>query len=396
MQKVFIGIALIVSLVFTTSPITRAESTSTPIRLASFNMLTYRPNNDRTPTSWDAPDFRKNLIIKTIVDNNWDVAGLQEVSGAFRRNDNTFTLSQLEFVKNNLESAGYTLVNSEYDGCSASWSTDPTTTYKPYNNPIVFKTAKYSMLGNGCFSISSEPTNLFKKDYGLPRPLIATWLKLEDKTSHQQFYLFNSHLSYEDEFVGSDGNIGTATPAERAAYSLQQARSLMNSVSRIVSGSNLPMFLTGDYNAKDGSPTLTNGILSSDFSDAYALAENKAFDNNTRSSYNGFSLSRELSYGENRIDHIFASNGKNITINTYRIVSTKYGNSYASDHNAIQADAVIASSATPNPSGVPTGTNTRKSTIKPPNTGARVVQSTIPTIIIAIISITLLATARKK
>ena len=107
MQKVFIGIALIVSLVFTTSPITRAESTSTPIRLASFNMLTYRPNNDRAPTSWDAPDFRKNLIIKTIVDNNWDVAGLQEVSGAFRRNDNTFTLSQLEFVKNNLESAGY-------------------------------------------------------------------------------------------------------------------------------------------------------------------------------------------------------------------------------------------------------------------------------------------------
>ena len=170
----------------------------------------------------------------------------------------------------------------------------------------------------------------------------------------------------------------------------------MNSVSRIVSGSNLPMFLTGDYNAKDGSPTLTNGILSSGFSDAYTLAKNKAFDNNTRSSYNGFSLSRELSYGENRIDHIFASNGKNITINTYRIVSTKYGTSYASDHNAIQADAVIASSATPNPSGVPTGTNTRKPTIKPPNTGARVVQSTIPTIIIAIISITLLATARKK
>ena len=48
------------------------------------------------------------------------------------------------------------------------------------------------MLGNGCFSISSEPTNLFKKDYGLPRPLIATWLKLENKTSHQQFCLFNS------------------------------------------------------------------------------------------------------------------------------------------------------------------------------------------------------------
>ena len=88
MKKVFVGIALIVSTVFATSPLVRAESTTTPIRLASFNMLTYRPNNDRAPTSWDAPDFRKNLIIKTIVDNNWDVAGLSvclQRKGEFHR-----------------------------------------------------------------------------------------------------------------------------------------------------------------------------------------------------------------------------------------------------------------------------------------------------------------------
>ncbi len=100
-------------------------------------------------------------------------------------------------------------------------------------NPILFKTARFKRVDSGAFNLNHIPevegTNIGIRS--------STWAHLEERESGKRFHVYSLHLDHRSE--GATRQISAVRLVERIARH------------------GGPVFVTGDYNCSETSPTMT-------------------------------------------------------------------------------------------------------------------------------------------
>jgi len=206
-----------------------AQEISGNHRFASYNV---RYTNTETNVKGNAEglswDLRGQYVVKMVSDYDFDIVGFQEVTGeALKKRDKRnycmahgTGISQLETLKREL--SDYSFFEYERDGVDAA---------KDYSyNMIAYKTARYEVLDNGCFWLSSTP-DVPSDGWDPKYPIRRTcgWAKMKDKTSGEIFIFAVTHCNYAPS---RDGVKGAEVIKER--------------LSALACG--LPVVLVGDFN----------------------------------------------------------------------------------------------------------------------------------------------------
>lgn len=178
-------------------------------RFGTYN-IRYTGTNNKSDTGDKLWENRREYVFKLIHQYDFDVVGLQEVTGqAGSRN-------QLNDVRNYL---------NDYD----VWAVEREG--KAYeHNCVCYKKERYSLLDKGLFYLNEHPETPgvgWSSDESLPRAV--AWCHLKDKSSEEDFYFACCHVNYGRD----EGGIESAQ--------------LIASKMRDIAGQK-PVVVVGDYN----------------------------------------------------------------------------------------------------------------------------------------------------
>jgi len=269
----------VIVLLFSCSIVGRIEAQpNKELKVMTFN-IRYGTADDGD-NSWQ---FRKENVVKTIINFNPDLFGLQEA----------LQLQIDEILKIMPE---YSCLGvGRDDGKSAG-----------EHSCIFYLKNRFNVDSTGTFWFSDTPDIIASKSWGNNITRICTWARLSDKLSGKTFYIFNVHLDHESQ-----------TSREKSTMLL------MNRISE----KTLPVILTGDFNCGDDNPAIKT-ILSSGLIDTYRKLHAKDPNEGTFNSFKG------ETNGE-KIDFIFVSN--DFDVSQSEIIRTNYDGKYPSDHFPVTA-----------------------------------------------------------
>jgi|GEM_PF-675650 len=187
----------------------------------TYNVRYTNDVSDETERSWGW-EQRRDYVIQIINDYDFDVLGMQEVTGLGCKYGSTTGISQLNDLRNRLDS--YELLPFERDGNGNA---------KDYSyNVIAYKKDKYELIESGCFWLSPTPdfpSVGWDPEYTIKRT--CAWAKLQVKTSGEVFYFAVAHCNYG---LSKDGASGGQLVSER-----------LQSIAGEV-----PLILVGDFNMR--------------------------------------------------------------------------------------------------------------------------------------------------
>lgn len=242
---------------------------------AAFNIATYnlRQQNESDARAGNGWDVRVPHVADLIRFHEFDIFGTQE---GFK--------SQLEDLKKRLP--GY-----EYIGVGRDNGAD-----EGEHSAIFYDTSKFDVIDHGDFWLSETPS---KPGLGWDAVCvrICTWGHFRHKESGRDFLYFNLHMDH----VGKTARVESAKLVKKRLTDL---------------GATLPMFLSGDFNVDQFSPsyaTIIEGNLLDDSHDRAKMVYE------VTGTYNGYSPSR---YTDSRIDHIFVS--PNVEVLKYGVLTDTY------------------------------------------------------------------------
>lgn len=250
------------------------------IKVLSYNIRYNNPNDGK-----DIWDNRKESIVDFINHEDFDFAGLQEV-----------TFSQLQYIEGKL-------VNYSYHGVGRDDGKQ-----KGEFAPIFYNKNRYKLISGNTFWLSETP-NTVSVGWDASMERICTYALFEDKKSKRKFYVFNTHFDH----------IGVIARKKSAQLIIDYVNSLNEN--------NFPVFITGDFNLNDDS-------------DPIILIQKTFYDSNINLNkedklYNTFTGFKNDVINPRRIDYIFYSNIEKVS-STHVHLKTK-GKRWASDHHPVIA-----------------------------------------------------------
>jgi endonuclease/exonuclease/phosphatase family metal-dependent hydrolase len=264
-------------------------ATPPDLRVMSFNIRVGGADQG-TQDDWD---IRKPNVAQTIRTFNPDLLGMQEAL-------------RYQWVYLDGELPGYQEVGK-------SVNDDGTSEYAA----IFYKTSRFTELAKGNFWLHPNNTpGVAAWDAALPR--IATWVKLQDKLNPSLSFVFmNTHWDH----VGATARLNSAT--------------MMRDQLVDIAG-NLPVIITGDFNADQGGAAYQRMTGIDNFADAYhdlndTYRQIHPEDSGTVGTAKGFD---GVGSNDGRIDWILQSSLTTVDAN---IVRTAYNGRQPSDHFAITA-----------------------------------------------------------
>lgn len=273
-----------------------------PLQVISYN-IRYQNKNDGE----DIWANRKQAVAETL--HAADVVGLQEVLG-----------SQLEDLKSELKEFEFYGVGRD-DGKAAGEMV-----------PIGIRTDRWQSLDKGTFWLSETPDQPGVKGWDAALPRIASWMKIADRKSQQQWLIVNTHFDHQG-------------PKAR-----EQSGKLLRQWIADHAGQT-PVVLLGDFNARQSDApvmamTKGDGVLTAP---PLRIARDEAVqgDAGPNSTWNGFKAIQD----KQRIDHILLSGAVKVQSFTTLDPRTAAGR-FASDHLPIQAMLVASPIDKSNPFGV--------------------------------------------
>lgn len=107
--------------------------------------------------------------------------------------------------------------------------------------PVFYNAARFKVLESGTFWLSETPEKPGSTGWFATLPRIATWIKFRDKSSGQEFFVFNTHLDHASESARDNGS-----------------KLIMDRITAMNDG--LPVILCGDFNTKPGTTPYNNII----------------------------------------------------------------------------------------------------------------------------------------
>ena len=240
------------------------------INVASYNKRQYKKQDSINGNGWQV---RCPILAQLIRFHEFDVFGTQE---GFKH--------QLEDLKAALPGYDYTGVGRE-DGADAG-----------EHSAIFYRTDLFTLVDHGDFWLSETPEKpSIGWDAVLPR--ICSWARLRHNPTGKEFLFFNLHMDH----IGKQARV-------ESALLVQQK---MNEF-----GSELPTFLTGDFNVDQTHQSYTALTTSGKLKDSYCTAKLVYALNGT---FNDYSTN---DYSTSRIDHIFVS--PNVKVDKYGVLTDTY------------------------------------------------------------------------
>lgn len=240
------------------------------INVASYNIRQYNKQDSINGNGWQV---RCPILAQLIRFHEFDVFGTQE---GFKH--------QLEDLKAALPGYDYTGVGRE-DGADAG-----------EHSAIFYRTDLFTLVDHDDFWLSETPEKpSIGWDAVLPR--ICSWARLRHNPTGKEFLFFNLHMDH----IGKQARV-------ESALLVQQK---MNEF-----GSELPTFLTGDFNVDQTHQNYTALTTSGKLKDSYCTAKLVYALNGT---FNDYSTN---DYSTSRIDHIFVS--PNVKVDKYGVLTDTY------------------------------------------------------------------------
>lgn len=242
---------------------------------AAFNIATYniRQMNDGDNKAGNGWSVRAPHVAKLVQFHDFDIFGTQE---GFK--------AQLEDLKELLP--GY-----DYIGVGRDNGAD-----EGEHSAIFYDTSKFSVLDHGDFWLSETPD---RPGLGWDAVCvrICTWGHFHHNESGKEFLYFNLHMDH----VGKKARVESANLVKKRLTEL---------------GATLPMFLSGDFNVDQFSPSYATIVEGNLLDDSHEKAK-MVYE--TTGTYNGYSAEK---YTKSRIDHIFVS--PNVDVLKYGILTDTY------------------------------------------------------------------------
>ena len=179
---------------------------------------------------------------------------------------------------------------------------------------IFYNNAKLNLVTQNTFWLSETPD---KPSVGWDASMerICTYALFEHKTTHQQFFVFNTHFDH----------IGELARANSVDLILKKIKQLNTK--------DLPVFLMGDLNLDSETKPIQH--LSTQMKDSFHHSINPAF--GPAGTFNGFRHDRAVI---GRIDYIFTGSN-HIIVKKYAVLSDSKDLKYPSDHLPVVIEARI-------------------------------------------------------
>jgi endonuclease/exonuclease/phosphatase family metal-dependent hydrolase len=178
------------------------------------------------------------------------------------------------------------------------------------HSAIFYRKDRFERLDGGDFWLSTTPEKPGKSwDAALPR--ICTWLKLRDRQSRRNFYIFNAHYDH----------IGVQARIESSKLILTRLQA--------VAGKD-PVIVMGDLNGSHSSPWYKTFQESGLVQDVIGLSPVVYRNNGSFSAFKTTGISADV------IDHIFVTEG--VRVSRYGILTDTYYGKFPSDHFPVMAE----------------------------------------------------------
>ena len=270
------------------------------LRIASFNL--------RYGTAQDGDNHwnnRKDILVDTVRSISPDIMGVQECL--------PFQADELKMACHGLDHFGLGRYHSVADK-------RPHESLSGEHCSIFFRADKYSLADCGTFWHSDTPEVPASASWGNGLPRITTWGLFRQLSTDQSFFVFNTHLHWDEPYVSSAGKL------------------IADRVAAITGGS--PVLLIGDFNAEPDDE-LHNRLISGSSVDRDRVVLHDLWQTLGKSEENAGTCHEFSGVPNKRIDWILASD--QITpISMDRIESHRDGR-YPSDHFPIVAEVLVGS-----------------------------------------------------
>ncbi|MFO7846733.1 MAG: endonuclease/exonuclease/phosphatase family protein [Balneolaceae bacterium] len=173
-------------------------------------------------------------------------------------------------------------------------------------SPIFFKKERFDLLSTNTFWLSETPQIPGSKSWDAAITRVATWAKLKDRATEQEFYILNTHFDH----IGEQARV-------------ESSRMITNFISGLED--ELPVIVTGDFNVPETSEAYAVIEESNALSDARYVSES-----DHQGPTASFSDWEQLREPESRIDYIFVNN--HVSVHTHRILDDRVDGRFPSDH----------------------------------------------------------------
>ena len=250
------------------------------LRIATYNIFYEQ-------TSWN--NSRAALVNNLIRQHDFDIFGAQEAMYSPHLTGNTSITSDGTYA--------YTGRGRDLLPQSGEYSA------------IVYKKERFELLSSGTFWYSATPDVPGKGWDAICCNRICSWGKFRDKETGREFYFFNSHFDHEG-----------------ATARLESAKLLLSKI-KAIAGSDVPVFVTGDFNATPESTPIQILLYDGLLNDSRTLSEKPPY--GTLGTATGFISTPSTS----RIDFIFVT--KDIWVREYGVLNDRPNGQFPSDHDPV-------------------------------------------------------------
>jgi endonuclease/exonuclease/phosphatase family metal-dependent hydrolase len=261
-----------------------------PVSVMTFNIRYDNPYDGIN--RWDN---RKQMVSGAILNDDIDLAGLQEV-----------LVKQMNDLESLLPDYGHTGVGRE-DGKLKGEAT-----------PVFYKLTRFELLDNGTFWLSPVPQDTGSVGWDAALTRICTWGKFLDKNAGEEFYFLNTHFDH----------MGDTARKESARLIGEFIRTKTNG---------LPVILTGDFNSSPAD-TPFSVLTGPDYNLKDACQPGHFQDACSKGTFNGFGSQQE----PERIDMVFYNGGWEVS--AYDVLEIKVGDRFISDHWPVLTEFKIQNS----------------------------------------------------
>lgn len=270
------------------APVGPEGSARDTLRVLSFNIRYNNPEDG--PDAWP---HRKEAVADMIRSRGVDVAGLQEA------------------LKGQIDDLQVLLPDYEWLGVGREDGME-----QGEFAPIFYRRDRLDTLRSGTFWLSETPDIPGSRSWDAALERIATWVVLLDRQTSEAFLAVNTHFDHR-------GTEARTRSAELIVESLDELATARSGEQDNDEAGSLPVVLTGDFNAGEGSMPYT--VLTDALSDALYASEQPH--EGPMSTWNGF----EAIVPGRRIDYIFV--GAGVRVYAHRILPDKTTNGrFPSDH----------------------------------------------------------------
>lgn len=266
------------------------QSTPLSLKVMTFNIRYDNPADG--DNNWK---FRKDAAFAMIQEQDCDLIGTQEV------------------LANQLADFNAALPAYDYVGIGREDGVD-----QGEYSAIFFKKDRFNVMNKGNFMLSETPDIFGSKGWDGACERIASWARLQDKSTGKEIFFINTHLDH----VGIQARREGVNLIQDKAFELAQGASII---------------LTGDFNAEPESDVIQNVVNTNK---AHYLIDTRTTAKEVKGTPWTFHDFDRLPINKREyIDYIFVSPTAKTTI--YEVLPMDYNNKLVSDHSPVIAEVIF-------------------------------------------------------